>query len=409
MRGPEPTGASEPRLFRYGVAAALLLDAAVLLALDLLSLSERPARLAEVDHPIAALGSPPLLVAVFAAAALALAAFARRPARLAAGAAALVLTGLLMTFFQAYTRSTSQFVVFGGAAMLGWLAGLLFARIVRTPGRASDAERLAATGALAVYAAIYVRAGLNKLLVSGLDWVDPSTMHSTLLIHWDPDPESLRRRFQEAALAFPATSAALTGAVVLVQLGAFSMLLSRRARLAVAGVLTGFHLAVFAVTPILFQTALFLSLLVGLPGALLARRLRPDPAPSAPGEPPSRARLALAAAALASLAGAAAAIPWERLHPRPIEDARERLAEGATSGSFTVTEVTEPGGDRFAVYVRSADFGLARVLVLPPEAGPFPECGPEARTEGRLHVCVTTDSPYRGAEAVEAVVRLVRP
>ncbi len=427
----QPDRPWEPAVLRLGVAFALAYDACFLTLFGLSSILDRPSRLEELGRPIRVLGSVPALVGVLLVALVALFRFARRPGRLLEGGLALAATGLLMTFFQAYTSNTSRLMVFGGAVMLGWLAGLVWARLARETRRS---ESVAASSALAVFATTFVIAALAKIQASGWTWAHDSTLRSTILIHWDPDPSSWRRHLQDLFLTSVPGLGVLPAITLFMQATAFLMLVSRPLRYLYAGFFFIFQLVVFSVTPIPPQTVGLLALIFGWPGAWVARRLerrREDPTRSPAGpstgaggedpdlavaSDPSWSSLARPAAALIVAAALVALMPWERCLGSPAPPSESPFTAGQSEGPYTVRDVTAPSGGRYSLYLARHEVSdedsqrpsLIELLVRPRAEPPPVQCAGPTITSGPLALCLAHSSPLQDPDAAEAARRMLR-
>ncbi|MGZ5969359.1 MAG: hypothetical protein ACXWP4_16915, partial [Polyangiales bacterium] len=129
-------------------------------------------------------GHGPAALAVAAIAVVAAVQFARRPGAIAAALVALVAVGVLVEAHAALIDGPMRFLFFTGAVLLGWTAGLCFARWegldLRTAEGAHRTEVLAEQGAVSALAACYVGAFFSKLLGSGLHWADAGALQVTI-------------------------------------------------------------------------------------------------------------------------------------------------------------------------------------------------------------------------------------
>lgn len=156
-----------------------------------------------------------------------------------------------------------------GMVAVGWLAGEGFAWLTRT-----DRDACGVHGALAGIAAVYVCAGLAKLIASGFAWgVDPVVVRAMIAAHHHVDAGPLRDAVVSAVLRVPALGVATALGTLVIELGSVLLLVSRVRRVWSALLLL-FHAVLFALTGILFvEGAVLLLVLAGF-GEPLARRVR---------------------------------------------------------------------------------------------------------------------------------------
>lgn len=325
-------------------------------------------------------GGPLAAGAVATVVVLALAAFARRARPLTAGAIALAGLALLSEAHTAVSESPRRVFFTSGAMLLGWLAGLAYARVLgggagRDPARAE--EILAEAGAAAALAATYVNAAVSKLGDGGLGWMaDASTLRGLVIMGTYVDgPGPLQRAVAE----HPGVASALALVAVLTQLGSPLYLLHRRLRMLWGTLLLGFHLNVLVLTGIFYIQATILIVAWSYPWHRLLRRRAPPAGEAAPagGDPPilgaspaerRRLHLVSAAAALiaAALVTAAWTLPvarWLTWH-RPSGDADG--AAGARGDALArlgpiATGDALDGGFRVAAILRRPDHFMLRV------------------------------------------------
>lgn len=165
-----------------------------------------------------------------------------------------------------------------GAALAGWLAGCAFGR-----ARAADTsrgERLAETGALAALAATYVGAAIQKLLHGGL--FEPLTLRAHILIHHHVDDDTIVGAIAYGVARSPAIAWALVLTTVVVQLGAWILLVGPRARMGWGFLLVSFHLGTLVFLHIFYVEAAVLLVAWCVPWGRLRRRGAPDRVPDDP-------------------------------------------------------------------------------------------------------------------------------
>jgi len=239
----------------------------------------------------------------------ALARFVRRPAALAAGVVALIVIGVLVETISAVSRGPKREFFSLGAALFGWLGGLVYARAL-WPGatRQERDEALAEAGAVAAFAATYVNAGVSKLLASGLGWSDSRTLRGIILTHHRIDDASLSGAYAQLIALHPGLAQALSLATLAIEVGAFIYLIGPRARLVWGALLLGFHVNVGLLANIGYLEARLLIVFFSLPWPRLLRRPRmPAAAAASPVDPLRHAEVALWSATALLLV---AALAW---------------------------------------------------------------------------------------------------
>lgn len=129
-------------------------------------------------HAVALLPGLPWIVAAIGLASLV--SHARRPASMVGGLVAVLCGGLLFAIHEYVRGQNDESHILSGAMMVGWVGGVLFARLVGVRGAPVDIDRYGAIGAGAMIGAAYFNAGLSKLLVSGVGWADPRQIQTFL-------------------------------------------------------------------------------------------------------------------------------------------------------------------------------------------------------------------------------------
>lgn len=166
---------------------------------------------------------------------------ARRRAPIASGLVALGALALLVGADAALFGGSRRFFFASGAALFGWVAGLLWARLL---GR-RDGEPFAEAGAQAALAATYFNAGLGKLVQSGFAWADAQTLRAMIVATRPADGAGVLADCARLVVEHPGVARALAAATVVIQLGAVLWLLGPRTRAVWGALLLGFHLSVF--------------------------------------------------------------------------------------------------------------------------------------------------------------------
>ncbi len=262
------------------------------------------------SHPLApslllALGGQSLVVGLLAAIGLAsLLVFARGRASLRAGGLALLVLTLLVETHAALVHGPSRPYFFCGALLLAWLGGVGFARALRRP----DPERFAEAAAIGTLAAIYVSAGLSKLLHSGLSWADQRTLRAIVLAHHRISDASLAGAYARCIASRPWLAQAMATLTLVVQLGAVLYLVGPRLRALWGALLLGFHVHVTIFTGIGYLEAKLLVALFSYPWPAWLARLRGRPREPEDDPHIDRAGRALGLAAL--LLALIAALAW---------------------------------------------------------------------------------------------------
>lgn len=303
---PPAAASTSRRHLRLGLALIAAVDLASV-ALQIADTLPGPR-----SHPLAppwllAPGGHLLLTAAIAIPGLlALLAFARAWHPLRSGALALLILALLNESHAALVHGPSRPYFFSGALLFAWLAGTALARLLhrREPPSLARDERHAEAAAIGVLAAIYVGAGLSKLLHSGVGWADARTLRAIILSHHRVDDTSLAGSYAHFLAARPLLSQVFATLTLAIQLGAPLMLIGPRLRATWGLLLLGFHLQITLLTGIGYLQAKLLVPLFTLPWPQLLARLRRRALPRDPTllpAPGTRRILALTALALALL------------------------------------------------------------------------------------------------------------
>jgi hypothetical protein len=200
----------------------------------------------------------------------------------------------------------------GGAMLLGMVIGETYARLVgivpdRSREETLEARRFGMTGALAMLAATYMAAGSSKLLAGGIGWAASSTVRLMILSHSEVE-WNLSEVIPAWTANNPYVCMTLEVGTLLVQLGAFMLIVGPRARTLWAFLIAAFHLGIYLTSHILFLSALVFSSVVAGPWAWVLRR---PPAPDEPDEVTQEmARPASRQRDLLFLAVSAVAVSW---------------------------------------------------------------------------------------------------
>jgi len=203
-------------------------------------------------------------------------------ASLAAGIVALV--GMKLageTFARVFTVHHQDFYQ-GGAMLAGAVIGEAYARIEgvqpdRSRAGALEARRFGMTGALGMLAGSYVAAGTSKLLGGGLGWATSSAIRLMVMAHTEVEGGFWSVGIPHRTAANPYVCMALEVGTLLVQLGAFMLLVGPLARRLWALLIVAFHVGIYLTSHILFLSPLLFAAVVAIPWArLLPRRSDTD-------------------------------------------------------------------------------------------------------------------------------------
>jgi hypothetical protein len=237
------------------------------------------------------LSRPPAAAIVLFAGIAGAVAFARRPGRLWEGGLAL---GALILSNTAHTQllgTPSRNFFYSGACLSGWMLGLAAARRRGAP----EDESYALTGAVALLGAVYLNAGLSKLVFGGIGWVRGVSLQSLIIGLDNADPGFLGA-LHARILGSPAAIFFFSTAAVGLELSGPLMLAGPRVRRFVAFGLLVMHASIFLLTRIGYWEALvFLLAFVVFAG-------EPSPDAARRGSPPNRRAFLQTAGLLAACA-----------------------------------------------------------------------------------------------------------
>jgi hypothetical protein len=193
-----------------------------------------------------------------------------------AGAVALAVLGLLTESAAALSNGPSRSYFPVGAALLGWLAGVALGRAAggrQEPRGTTDRDDACGeTGAVAALAGTYACAALSKLSHVGLSWADDETLRGVILSHHIVGDTSLFGMWEQAVVTHGSVAEALAVATLVIQGGAFLMLLGPRLRLLWAALLVAFHTNVEILAHIGYMESRALLILFAVPWPAVARR-----------------------------------------------------------------------------------------------------------------------------------------
>lgn len=425
---------------------------ALVLSIDTLALavSVSTTHKSAISHPFApgfllALGGKPHIVAPIALAGLlALALFARRPSAIAPGFAALACNFVLCEAQAALLVGPMRVFFTGGAVLLGWLSGLVVAKMIaaHTRERAHEssssarAEALAEAGATGALAATYVNAITSKLLASGLSWADADGMRALVITQRGIGGHSPLDAYAHAVITSPSLAWTLSSLTLLIQAAAIAYPWSPRLRAVIGTLLLAFHLNVWLLTPIFFPQAMLLLIALSYPWPRIVARARGRAAPKEPlpNEAPRHAVFAASIGWSAVIAGAvliAMALPIRRytsLHhhrepnaphdshlasPPVASDVRALLGdlrEGALIEGLVVKAVRGPREGAIAVELAQGEVAITIEIVKHGQR-PF---APPAQSErydvfyGKIRPNEGAMSPARRDRMLAAIAEMLR-
>jgi hypothetical protein len=372
--------------------AGLRVVLAAVLAFDTLLLSHFLAGVhpGPASHPhapgwlLAFAGRAWLIAIVAVAAVLSLAAFARRAASVLPGWLALACVGLLVEAHAACIEGPYRIFFSGGAAMLGWMVGVTYARATGREGAA--AERHGEFGAAAGLAATYVDAFASKTLAGGIGWTDADSLRAVVLTQHHVGGSWLSNAYAAAVADHAWLAGTLVTLTLVAQASALAYPLHPVTRGVSGTLLLAFHANTAILTPLFFPQAMVLLVALSYPWPAIARRVKRDGATAATEQPATAIartrtpRVVLLGALLAGAlvawasplrsytlahhrhgptAAAATALPM----PPSLARVLEGLNPGARVGSWEVRSVSAtPTGARLDLVSGPS---LLHVLVVP--------------------------------------------
>lgn len=168
-----------------------------------------------------------------------------------------------------------------GAMLAGTVLGETYARIIgvrseRTRGDYLEARRFGMTGALAMLAGSYMAAGSSKLLTGGLGWATSSAVRLMLLSHGEVEGSAWSLTIPQWTANSPYVCMALEVGTLIVQIGAFMLIVGPRARRMWASLIVAFHLGIYLTSHILFLSPMIFAAAVAVPWAYLLPRQPAD-------------------------------------------------------------------------------------------------------------------------------------
>lgn len=221
------------------------------------------------------------LVALSAVFLLALRRFAQGRDTLAAGGLAVACTAFVAQWGTELFGSPSRNLYIPLATLFGWLCGVAYLRDLASRGGASpptlDMEEVyGEAGAMGVFAALYVGSATSKLLASGADWVHPDTLRYLILSQQGIAHGGWVDTYRGAVVEHPRLASALAAVALIIEGGAFMLLVSRRWRMVWCALIFALHLNILVLCTMPYVEAMGVVVVFGVPW-----RSRPVHAPEA--------------------------------------------------------------------------------------------------------------------------------
>lgn len=230
--------------------------------------------------------TPAALCAVCAVILLALLAFALHRRPLLSSTVALGGMAMVSQWGVEYFDAPSHNYMFPGGMLFGWLLGLVYARTLGPRGawRTALSEELAEAGAMSVFAALYVGSATSKLLDSGFRWVNHDTVRVLLLSQRGVADLDWVHRYRALVIDHPGAAWLASLLTLVIEGGAFFLLVSRRMRTLWGALILLLHLNIIVLATMPYLESMFLALLFAFPWPALLKLERSE-APAAPDSP----------------------------------------------------------------------------------------------------------------------------
>jgi hypothetical protein len=215
-----------------------------------------------------------VLASVLAVGLAGLFAFARDRRPIVGGLATLACMALLSEWITERFGSTPHNMFYPGGMLLGWIAGLWYARLAAREGLGGvDREQLAEAGAIGVLAALYVGSGVSKVLNGGIGWADLTTMRSTILAQQCLGGWTWVEAYRSAIVEHPRLAQSLAAGALGIELGGFLLLVNRSLRIVWGLLILGLHVNILLLCTIPYVEPMVLVPLFTLPWPALLGRL----------------------------------------------------------------------------------------------------------------------------------------
>ncbi len=232
--------------------------------------------------------SPVLLVATTAVFLLALGRFAQGRNTLPAGGLAVACTALVAQWGTELFGSPSRNLYIPSAVFFGWLCGVAYQRDVASRAGVTSTtlaaqEVYGEAGAMGVFAALYVGSAVSKLLAAGSAWVQPDILRFLILSQTGIVHGGWVAAYRDAIIEHPQAATFLSAVTLLIEGGAFMLLVGRRWRMAWCALIFLLHLNIIVLCTMPYLEPMGLAVVFGVPW-----RARPIPLPAftAPGSHP---------------------------------------------------------------------------------------------------------------------------
>lgn len=212
-----------------------------------------------------------VLAALSAVGLLGLVAFARDRRPITGGLVALACMALLSEWITERFGATPHNMFYPGGMLLGWIAGLWYAR---TAAGGADREQLAEAGAVGVLAALYVGSGVSKVLHGGFGWADLTTLRSTILAQQGLGGWGWVEAYRSTVIENGRLAQVLAAGALGIELGGFLLLVNRSLRVFWGLLILGLHVNILLLCSIPYVEPMVLVPLFTLPWPALLGRLR---------------------------------------------------------------------------------------------------------------------------------------
>lgn len=197
--------------------------------------------------------------------------FARRPDGLWEGAAAVICMLIVNELLMSVGLGARRRFFHSGSALIGWLFGLLIARLVaRAQNREgslppSESERFAELGTAATLGATYLGSAISKLSNGGLAWLGGGALRSALLCQHRNGVFWLLDHYADWVGGSATVASAFAVLTVLSEASMVFYAFGIRPRKLTATLILGMHLNILLLTGILYGMSIFLVALFGYP------------------------------------------------------------------------------------------------------------------------------------------------
>jgi hypothetical protein len=167
---------------------------------------------------------------------------------------------------------------FPGALLFGWFLGLVIAWRKRQQGdpeaqQPTYAESVAESCAVGVLAALYTGSALTKVMDSGFQWVNANGLRAILLAQKGLLHVEWIDAYRASIINHPWFAFVLTFGALLIEAGAFLLLVGRRLRFVWGLLILGMHVNIMFLAGILYIEPMFLVPLFTIPWPALRRLL----------------------------------------------------------------------------------------------------------------------------------------